>query len=43
MARTMQGVTRSSNVFHGTRLEDSFSIMIDPLRRKRILTNMRMH
>ena len=39
----MQGVTRSSNVFHNTRLEDSFSAMIDPLRRKRTRTNMMMH
>ena len=39
MTRTMQGVSR--NVFHNTRLEDSLSAMIDPLRRRR--TNMMMH
>ena len=43
MTRTMQGVTRSRNVFHNTRLEDSFSAMIDPLRRKRTRTNRMMH
>ncbi len=40
MTRTMQGVSRSNNAFHNTRLEDSFSSAIDPLRRKR--TNVMM-
>lgn len=43
MTRTMQGVSRSNNAFHNTRLEDSFSSAIDPLRRRRTRPNMMMH